>query len=236
MSFLDIETGNEKQNRLAIKYQKTKDPAVLSELIRELMPMIKSAVTKYREAPIPDSALEAEAILLAKQAIETYDPNKQASIGTHVYNYLKKLYRFTSKYQNVGRIPEARVSLINTFKETHDRLRSELGREPLVDELAKELQIPVVGISQLSRAPEKGRAKPIPLLSDLRESGAIEQDADVVIFIYRPEIYKPDDESIKGIADIIIAKQRNGPTGRVSLAFLNKFARFSNREFHTSEE
>jgi replicative DNA helicase len=103
-------------------------------------------------------------------------------------------------------------------------------------ELAKELQIPVVGISQLSRAPEKGRAKPIPLLSDLRESGAIEQDADVVIFIYRPEIYKPDDETIKGIADIIIAKQRNGPTGRVSLAFLNKFARFSNREFHTTEE
>ncbi len=103
-------------------------------------------------------------------------------------------------------------------------------------ELAKELQIPVVGISQLSRAPEKGRAKPIPQLSDLRESGAIEQDADVVIFIYRPEIYKPDDETIKGIADIIIAKQRNGPTGRISLAFLNKFARFSNREFHTVEE
>jgi len=103
-------------------------------------------------------------------------------------------------------------------------------------ELAKELQIPVVGISQLSRAPEKGRAKPIPQLSDLRESGAIEQDADVVIFIYRPEIYKPDDETIKGIADIIIAKQRNGPTGRISLAFLNKFARFSNREFQAVEE
>jgi len=103
-------------------------------------------------------------------------------------------------------------------------------------ELAKELQIPVVGISQLSRAPEKGRAQPIPQLSDLRESGAIEQDADVVIFIYRPEVYKPEDETLKGIADIIIAKQRNGPTGRISLAFLNKFARFSDREFHVVEE
>jgi replicative DNA helicase len=103
-------------------------------------------------------------------------------------------------------------------------------------ELAKELQIPVVGISQLSRAPEKGRAQPIPQLSDLRESGAIEQDADVVIFIYRPEIYKPEDETLKGIADIIIAKQRNGPTGRISLAFLNKFARFSDRGFHVAEE
>jgi replicative DNA helicase len=103
-------------------------------------------------------------------------------------------------------------------------------------ELAKELQIPVVGISQLSRAPEKGRAKPIPQLSDLRESGAIEQDADVVIFIYREEFYKPDDETVKGLADINIAKQRNGPTGKVSLAFLNKFARFNNREFHNIEE
>ncbi len=103
-------------------------------------------------------------------------------------------------------------------------------------ELAKELQIPVIGISQLSRAPEKGRSKPIPQLSDLRESGAIEQDADVVIFIFRPEIYEPGDETLRGIAEIIIAKQRNGPTGRVSLAFLNKFARFSNREFHAAEE
>jgi len=103
-------------------------------------------------------------------------------------------------------------------------------------ELAKELQIPVVGISQLSRAPEKGRSKPIPQLSDLRESGAIEQDADVVVFIYRPEVYKPDDETLRGIAEIIIAKQRNGPTGRMSLAFLNKYARFSDREFQTAEE
>jgi replicative DNA helicase len=103
-------------------------------------------------------------------------------------------------------------------------------------ELAKELQIPVVGLSQLSRAPEKGRARPIPQLSDLRESGAIEQDADVVIFIYREEFYKPDDETTKGIADVIIAKQRNGPTGKLSLAFLNKFARFNDREFYSLEE
>lgn len=103
-------------------------------------------------------------------------------------------------------------------------------------ELAKELKIPVVGISQLSRAPEKGRAKPVPQLSDLRESGAIEQDADLVIFIYREEFYRPDDETVKGIADVNIAKQRNGPTGKISLAFLNKFARFNDREFHYLEE
>jgi replicative DNA helicase len=102
-------------------------------------------------------------------------------------------------------------------------------------ELAKELKLPVVGISQLSRAPEKGRAKPIPQLSDLRESGAIEQDADVVIFIYRPEFYNPDDENLKGIAYVNIAKQRNGPTGKLTLAFLNKFARFGDSDLHTLE-
>lgn len=102
-------------------------------------------------------------------------------------------------------------------------------------ELAKEIQIPVVGISQLSRAPEKGRREPRPQLSDLRESGAIEQDADVVIFIYRPEVYHPQDESIKGIAEINVAKQRNGPTDIIKLAFMNKYARFADLEFQYPE-
>ncbi|MGQ9673939.1 MAG: replicative DNA helicase [Candidatus Aminicenantales bacterium] len=97
-------------------------------------------------------------------------------------------------------------------------------------ELAKEIQIPVVGISQLSRAPEKGRREPRPQLSDLRESGAIEQDADVVIFIYRPEMYHPGDETLRGLAEINVAKQRNGPTDVIRLAFFNKYARFANAD------
>jgi replicative DNA helicase len=97
-------------------------------------------------------------------------------------------------------------------------------------ELAKEIRIPVVGISQLSRAPEKGRREPRPQLSDLRESGAIEQDADVVIFIYRPEFYHPDDESLKGVAEVSIAKQRNGPIGNIQLAFIREYARFADME------
>jgi len=104
-------------------------------------------------------------------------------------------------------------------------------------ELAKELQIPVVGISQLSRAPEKGRREPRPQLSDLRESGAIEQDADVVIFIYRPEVYQPQDETLRGLAEVNVAKQRNGPTDILKLAFFNKYARFANADldFHYPE-
>jgi replicative DNA helicase len=94
--------------------------------------------------------------------------------------------------------------------------------------LAKELDVPVVALSQLSRAVES-RKPPIPMLADLRESGAIEQDADVVIFIYRDEVYDADSEK-KGIADILIKKHRNGPTGDRQLVFLDKFAKFENLE------
>jgi|Deesub1362A_J573_1020465.scaffolds.fasta_scaffold00101_34 replicative DNA helicase len=103
-------------------------------------------------------------------------------------------------------------------------------------ELAKELQIPVVGISQLSRAPEKGRSRPVPQLSDLRESGAIEQDADVVILIYRPEYYFPEDENLRGIAEVNVAKQRNGPVGKVKMAFVREYARFVDLDFSEYQE
>ena len=92
--------------------------------------------------------------------------------------------------------------------------------------LAKELSIPVVALSQLSRAVEQ-RADRKPQLSDLRESGAIEQDADVVIFLYRPWVYSQEDED-EGKAEIIVAKQRNGPTGHFSASFISKYARFEN--------
>ena len=94
--------------------------------------------------------------------------------------------------------------------------------------LAKELEVPVLALSQLSRAPESRGGDHRPQLSDLRESGSIEQDADVVIFIFREEIYKQDDPALKGKAEIIIAKQRNGPVGRFDLAFLHNSTRFAN--------
>ena len=92
--------------------------------------------------------------------------------------------------------------------------------------LAKELDIPVIALSQLSRAVEQ-RTKKEPMLSDLRESGAIEQDADVVIFLYRPWIYSQEDED-EGKAEVIVAKQRNGPTGKVKTTFISQYARFEN--------
>lgn len=92
--------------------------------------------------------------------------------------------------------------------------------------LAKELEIPVIALSQLSRAVEN-RSDHRPLLSDLRESGAIEQDADLVIFLFRPYIYSNDEED-RGKAQIIVAKQRNGPTGTINVTFIDRYARFEN--------
>jgi replicative DNA helicase len=92
--------------------------------------------------------------------------------------------------------------------------------------LARELEVPVLALSQLSRASEQRGGDKKPQLSDLRDSGALEQDADVVIFIHRPEYYDRDDESIRGQAEIILAKNRNGPTGAVKLRFASEYTRF----------
>jgi replicative DNA helicase len=94
--------------------------------------------------------------------------------------------------------------------------------------VAKELRVPVVALSQLSRAPESRGGDHRPQLSDLRESGSIEQDADVVAFIFREEVYKKDDPDLEGVAEIILAKQRNGPIGMIKLAFIHSSTRFEN--------
>jgi replicative DNA helicase len=93
--------------------------------------------------------------------------------------------------------------------------------------LARELNCPVLALSQLSRAPEL-RNDHRPVMSDLRESGAIEQDADVVIMLYRDEYYNKEESEKKGITDVIITKQRNGPVGTVELAWIGQYTKFGN--------
>jgi replicative DNA helicase len=103
--------------------------------------------------------------------------------------------------------------------------------------IAKELGVPVIALSQLSRAVEQRTGSHKPQLSDLRESGAIEQDADLVLFIYREYKYKPEQEDLKDVAEIIIGKQRNGPVGSIMVSFIDQYASFKNLEtFHEEQQ
>lgn len=124
---------------------------------------------------------------------------------------------------------------VSQEKRTHNREQeiAEISRN--LKALAKELNVPVLALAQLSRAVESRQAK-IPQLSDLRESGAIENDADVVLFIYREELYNPDNEEARNTADIIIAKHRNGPVGTVRLAFNASQTRFAPLEVTSTTE
>lgn len=130
--------------------------------------------------------------------------------------------RRLAREQKIGVIFIDYLQLIrNLMSHIHTREQeiSEISRN--LKALAKDLNIPVVALSQLNRAVE-GRENKRPVLSDLRESGAIEQDADIIMFLYREDFYKPDEKSVQNLAELIVAKHRNGPTGTVKLVFLKE--------------
>jgi replicative DNA helicase len=134
--------------------------------------------------------------------------------------------RMHKMYKGLGLIIVDYLQLMQASSSGENRATeiSEISRS--MKALAKELKVPVVALSQLNRSLEQ-RPNKRPVMSDLRESGAIEQDADVILFIYRDEVYNPDSQD-KGIAEIIIGKQRNGPIGTVRLTFLGEYTRFEN--------
>jgi replicative DNA helicase len=144
--------------------------------------------------------------------------------GISVLEMRAKTRRLVAEQKKLDLIVVDYLQLMSGSKRTESRQQevSAISRE--LKGLAKELNVPIVALSQLSRAPE-ARNPPKPMMSDLRESGSIEQDADVVAFIYREDYYKPTEENA-GMVELLIAKQRNGPTGIVRLMFLKEFTRF----------
>jgi replicative DNA helicase len=138
----------------------------------------------------------------------------------------RRLYRQFKDQGGLGLIVIDYLQLMTSVKDNENRATeiSEISRS--IKALAKELQVPIIALSQLSRKVEERNDKR-PLMSDLRESGAIEQDADIILMMYREEYYKPDTTE-KGVAEVIIGKHRNGPTGHIKLTFLGEYTRFEN--------
>lgn len=148
--------------------------------------------------------------------------------GISISDMRSKCRKIKLEHDNLGLIIIDYIQLMtsNSRSESRQQEVSEISRS--LKALARELNVPVIALSQLSRAVEQ-RPDHRPMLSDLRESGAIEQDADVVMFLYRDEYYKKDTDK-PGVAEVIIAKQRNGPVGTVELAWIGDRQRFANLE------
>jgi replicative DNA helicase len=173
------------------------------KLLDEDWPRVDSAVSMMSEAPIfidDSGALTPTEVRARARRLK-----REHGLGLIVVDYLQLM--------QVSGTVENRATEI-----------SEISRS--LKALAKELEVPVIALSQLNRSVEQRQDKR-PVMSDLRESGAIEQDADLILFIYREEVYERDTPR-KGIADIIVAKQRNGPVGEFRLTFLGEFTRFEN--------
>ena len=168
-------------------------------------PKLTTAAGRLSEAPIYID--DTPAITVIEMKAKSRRLKAEAGLGLIILDYLQLMRG-------------------GAFKDSREQEISEISRS--LKALAKELSVPVIALSQLNRKVED-RTSRRPQMADLRESGAIEQDADLIAFIYRDEVYnRSDDNPDKGIAEIIIGKQRNGPTGTVKLAFQEKYTRFEN--------
>jgi replicative DNA helicase len=176
-------------------------------------PRVTSAVHMLSEAPLfiddTPALTPVEMRARARRLVK-----EQGSLGLIVVDYLQLMRVTNTKLDN----RTAEISEISRSLKT----------------LAKELNVPVIALSQLNRSLEQRQDKR-PMMSDLRESGAIEQDADLICFIYRDEVYNEDSPD-KGCAEIIVAKQRNGPIGRVRVAFLGQFTRFEDLAYQGHQD
>jgi replicative DNA helicase len=178
-------------------------------LQREDRARLNEAAADLYEAPLYIDDTSSTSLMDISAKVRKLKHSIQVPLGLVVVDYLQ-LMPSPSLGRNANRVQEV----------------SALSRGLKL--LSKDLEVPFLVLSQLSRAPDQREGDHRPQLSDLRESGSIEQDADMVAFIFRPEVYHKDREDLRGKAELIIGKQRNGPTGVVHLAFLHKYTKFAN--------
>ncbi len=169
-------------------------------------PQLAKAAGRLHDAPIYIDDTPAISVLELRAKARRLVRDRSKKIGLVVVDYLQLMRGMGNANNREQEISEISRSL---------------------KALAKELSVPIIALSQLNRRVED-RGDRRPMMSDLRESGAIEQDADVIMFIYRDEVYNKSDDSQKGKAEVIIAKQRNGPIDTINLTFLNEYTRFEN--------
>jgi replicative DNA helicase len=155
--------------------------------------------------------------------------------GLHLMDMHAKLRRLKSERGKIGLVIVDYLQLMSGRGRFENRNQEVSALSRGLKLLAKDLNVPMLVLSQLSRAVENRQGDHRPQLSDLRESGSIEQDADLVGFVFREEVYNRDREDLKGLAELIIAKQRNGPVGTVNLVFLHAQTKFENRAEDTGD-
>ena len=178
--------------------------------------------TRIRNGQLSDEDWEKMSVALGKLHEAPIHIDETGAINAS--DLRARARRLHRQFGRLGLIVVDYLQLMTSIKDNENRATeiSEISRS--IKALAKELQVPVIALSQLSRKVEERNDKR-PLMSDPRESGAIEQDADIILMMYREEYYKPDTTE-KGVAEVIIGKHRNGPTGTVTLTFLGEYTRF----------
>lgn len=195
----------------------------------QLMMRMLSSLGRIDQSKTRSGQLEEDDWPKLLSAVERIKDRKlfvDDTAGISPQDMRSRIRRIVREHGDIGlvMIDYLQLMQIPGFSEGRTNEISEISRS--LKAIAKEFSVPVVALSQLNRALEQ-RPNKRPVNSDLRESGAIEQDADVIMFIYRDEVYNPDTE-YKGIGEIIIGKQRNGPIGSVRLAFIGRYTRFEN--------
>jgi len=181
-------------------------------MARKNWPRITTAASEIAEAPLYFDFTTSPTILELRSAARRY------------------AHDLERKGQKLGLIAIDYLQLMRGESGSESRQQEIADISRGLKGLARELNVPVIALSQLNRKPEDKGREGRPQLSDLRESGALEQDADVVMAIYREEVYRRDDPDLKGKAKVFILKQRNGPIGDINLNFLNEYTRFVNPE------